>query len=140
MAVQAMAVLSLAVLFLPVFGPQLDHHFAERRPDHGHVYMGPVAPEHDHFFQDRTAHTHTHNGASAPGGEGAHGPESPQRIVYVASGDGIGQGPVDLTTRGVQQSLVSPGFDDDLLAPSLARSRTVPAPATVVPPWRPPRQ
>ena len=103
--------------------------------------MGPVAPEHDHFFQDRTAHTHTHNGASAQRMAKAHTDlESPQRIVYVASGDGIGQGPVDLTTRGVQQSLVSPGFDDDLLAPSLARSRTVPAPATVVPPWRPPRQ
>jgi hypothetical protein len=104
------------------------------------LFLGPAAPEHDHFFQDRTAHTHTHNGASDADGEAAQGPQSPQGIAYMASRVGKGQGPVDLTTRGVQQSLVSPGFDDDLLAPSLARSRTVPAPATVVPPWRPPRQ
>ena len=134
-----MAALSLVVLFLPVLGPQLDHHFAERRPDHGHLFLGPAAPEHDHFFQDRTAHTHTHNGASDADGEAAQRPQSPQGIVYMASGVGMGQGPVDLTTRGVQQSLVSPGYDDDPFAPSLARSLAIPASATVSPPWRPPR-
>ena len=42
MALQAMAAALIALLFLPAFGPRLDHHFAECRPDHAHVYLGEL--------------------------------------------------------------------------------------------------
>ncbi len=46
MAAQVLAVSLVFLLFLPFIGPQLDHHFAERRPDHVHVYLGDVLPDH----------------------------------------------------------------------------------------------
>ena len=41
--------LSIFVILLLVsagFGPVLDHHFAERQPDHTHTYLGPTTPNH----------------------------------------------------------------------------------------------
>ena len=51
MAAQSVAVLSIFLLLVPALGPQLDHHFAERRPDHSHVYLGAPSPEHSHPFE-----------------------------------------------------------------------------------------
>jgi hypothetical protein len=46
-----------AVLLLPAFGPLLDHHFAERMPNHQHLHESVV-------------HTHTHDQAHSHAGDG----------------------------------------------------------------------
>lgn len=46
-----MAALLLALALLaPIIGPNFDHHFAERFPGHGHVYLGPAPAAHVHVF------------------------------------------------------------------------------------------
>ena len=81
MAAQSVAVLSIFLLLAPALGPQLDHHFAERRPDHSHVYLGAPSPEHSHPFEEGGHHAHhKHPRQPQPGG-----------IVYLASDEGMGQ-------------------------------------------------
>jgi hypothetical protein len=51
-----LAMLVVVSLMSPVYGPLLDHHFAERLPGHGHVYPGGVSVYHAH--PDETPHHH----------------------------------------------------------------------------------
>ena len=138
-AVQVMAALSLAVLFLPAFGPQLDHHFAERRPDHAHVYLGGSVPEHSHFFEGRHVHYHP---VSARVAEwvSSHPNRPPiDNVVYLMSDDALGQAPVDLTSRAFQLSPVYAEMDAGPLAFGVVLTNTIPDSVSVVPPRRPPR-
>ncbi len=59
LALSALTLLAVAALLLPSLGPLLDHHFAERHPAHGHLYLGSPSPEHTHPFR----HSHTHHDA-----------------------------------------------------------------------------
>ena len=40
-------------------GPLLDHHYAERLPNHTHLYLGPGGPNHVHPFEVQD-HFHYH--------------------------------------------------------------------------------
>jgi hypothetical protein len=53
---------TLYAIILPILGPALDHHFAERLPFHEHIYRGAVVPEHAHLYQ--IPHEHTPDGKS----------------------------------------------------------------------------
>jgi hypothetical protein len=44
---------------LPIYGPAVDHHFAERIPGHAHVYLGEVLPDHTHPYEAEHDHAHT---------------------------------------------------------------------------------
>jgi hypothetical protein len=46
-------------LLLPVAGPIIDHHFAERLPGHGHVYMDGPELSHEHDLSSSHNHTAT---------------------------------------------------------------------------------
>ncbi len=95
MAAQSVAVLSIFLLLLPALGPQLDHHFAERRPDHSHVYLGAPSPEHSHPFEEGGHHAHhQHPQQPQPGG-----------IVYLASDEGMGQAFAGVASPLVEQSV-----------------------------------
>ncbi|MBM3948258.1 MAG: hypothetical protein FJ312_03270 [SAR202 cluster bacterium] len=50
-----------AVLLLPAFGPLLDHHFAERMPNHRHLND---AVAHTHGIE--RVHSHSHDGTQTP--------------------------------------------------------------------------
>ena len=95
MAVQSAAVLSIFLLLLPALGPQLDHHFAERRPDHSHVYLGAPSPEHSHPFEEGGHHAHhQHPLQPQPGG-----------IVYLSSDEGMGQAFAGVASSMVEESV-----------------------------------
>ena len=138
MAVQAMAAVSIVLLFFPSIGPQLDHHFAERRPDHTHVFLGYKVPEHTHFFEG--VHRHYHPGPSSEaikdGGPYNGTPE--QRIIYLTHEEGLGQGAADLVPRGAQSSSGFSGQFDNPFAFGLNRNASIPSSALTPPPWRPP--
>ena len=138
MAVQVMAAVSIALLFLPYIGPQLDHHFAERRPDHTHVFLGSEIPEHIHFFEGR--HRHYHPGPSPETNldNVPYDVTPEQRIIYLTSDEGLGQGAADPAPRGVQSSPGFPGQFDNPFAFGLDRNTSIPSPALTPPPWRPP--
>lgn len=138
MAVQVMAAVSIVLLFLPAIGPQLDHHFAERRPDHTHVFLGAEVPDHTHFFEGR--HRHYHPGPSSEtieSGSSYDGtPE--QRIIYLSPEEGLGQGVTDPAPRGVQSSPVFTGLFDNPFVCGLGRNPYIPSAALTPPPWKPP--
>ena len=52
-------------LVLSVFGPVLDHHYAERQPDHRHIYIGDVVSDHIHPYE--VPHTSFHIQGSGRG-------------------------------------------------------------------------
>ena len=55
-ATGSLVLLAAALLIFSALGPALDHHFAERHPDHSHMYLGTVGPDHSHPFE----HSHIH--------------------------------------------------------------------------------
>lgn len=54
-----LTVAALTALFLPLFGPVLDHHFAERQPDHAHMYLDGSEYEHLHTYETYGHHPPT---------------------------------------------------------------------------------
>ena len=101
MATQSLAtLLAVVALLMSALGPMLDHHFAERHPAHGHLYLGAVGPDHSHPFE----HSHVHYGemyAPAPGDES---------ILFFAPYDGSGHAHADLAVPAVAPS---PQYSDD---------------------------
>jgi hypothetical protein len=57
-------VLTIHALLLPLYGPLVDHHFAERLPYHSHLYL---AGHVDHVHLHDVPHSHEHTG-----NEGTH--------------------------------------------------------------------
>ena len=100
LATQSLALLAVAVLLISALGPMLDHHFAERHPAHGHIYMGAVGPEHSHPFED--SHIH-YDELYAPG-------PGDDNLVFFTHHDGSGHSSGDVAAPVV---LSYPRFEDD---------------------------
>ena len=100
LGVQSLALLAVAVLLLSSLGPMVDHHFAERYPAHGHLFLSAAGEEHSHPFE----HSHIHYDAMyapAPGDQG---------IVFFTPSDGMGHAHADVAAPAL---LPSPRFGDD---------------------------
>ena len=138
MAAQVMAAVSIALLFLPAIGPQLDHHFAERRPDHTHVFLGAEVPDHTHFFEGQHRHYHPSPSTETAQGGGPYDGTPAQRIVYLSPEEGLSQGVADQTQRGVQSSPGFPGLFDNPFVFGLDRNASIPSAVPPPPPWKPP--
>ena len=128
MATRSLALLAVVALLASAIGPMLDHHFAERHPAHGHLYLSAVDGEHTHPFE----HTHIHYDAMyapAPGDAG---------IVFFAPYDGMGHAHTDIATPIVT---ASPRFDadGDLLLRKGSDAVSVLRGITVAPLRQPPR-
>ena len=116
-----------AAVFLPTLGPLLDHHYAERLPNHTHLYFGPGGPSHVHPFEVQ-GHFHYHP-LEAP----ADG------IVYLASYDGSSPVMIDATVHAIQQSPPFVGPDEDAAAYGFSPDSLIPEDAILVAPKKPPR-
>ena len=81
-----------AAVFLPTLGPLLDHHYAERLPNHTHLYFGQADYDHVHPFEMQD-HFHYYPDEAPPDG-----------IVYLASYDGSSPVMIDATVHAIQQS------------------------------------
>ena len=100
MAARSLALLAVVTLLVSALGPMLDHHFAERHPAHGHLFLDAADGEHTHPFE----HSHVHYGAMyAP----APGDAS---ILFFAPYDGMGHAHADVATPA---ATASPRFDAD---------------------------
>ena len=93
-AIESLCLLLVFSLALLTLGPMLDHHFAERHPEHHHVYLGAATPDHSHSFE-RT-HSHDRNRMlwtkqQPPGDLPENG------VLVVASNDGTFPSVADLT-------------------------------------------
>ena len=137
MAFDLMAASLVGLLLLPFFGPMLDHHFAERRPDHAHVYLGAVVHDHVHPYEV-TTHLHRHTDGHASG-EGLSENVLPDGIVFLTSHDGTGTGFIELTAPTPRESAVFPDPEEYRIALRISISDTTPQDTVTSPPWKPPR-
>ena len=129
MAAQSMAVLSIFLLLAPALGPQLDHHFAERRPDHSHVYLGAPSPEHSHPFEEGGHHAHhKHPRQPQPGG-----------IVYLASDERMGQAFAGVASPVAEESVRFSAPDSGVFLWGRPWRTAAMCGAFVCPPDNPPR-
>ena len=112
-AVQATAgVLALAMM-APFFGPLLDHHFAERFPHHGHIYVTSGEPDHLHAYavphhHHDDGHSHVHAGGAEPGEAAAPA----GGILFFVSNDGVTQAPMSIVVPPVTHDLTPPVPED----------------------------
>ena len=116
-----------AAVFLPTLGPLLDHHYAERLPNHTHLYFGIGDPGHIHPFEVQ-GHSHYHPFEAPADG-----------IVYLASYDGNSPVMIDATVHAIQQSPPFVGPDDDAAAYGISPNSPIPEDAVLVVPKEPPR-
>ena len=126
--VRTLAFAAVLALMLPMAGPLLDHHFAERHPGHTHVYLGEVAPGHLHSYEALHSHNHHHHGGQA----------ETNGIVYFSPMEGITTGPADVAEPAQRQLVVFAGLNDNVLSPG-ARNEAAPAGNIISPLKRPPR-
>ena len=113
MAVQSTAGLLALALMAPFFGPVVDHHFAERFPHHGHIYVASAEPDHVHAYAIPHHHhddRHSHVDAAAPPAGDAEAPVP--GIVFVVSNDGMTQAPMRLVVPPVTHDLTPPVPED----------------------------
>jgi len=97
------ALLGTFFLLLPTIGPILDHHFVQREPNHYHIYLGTVVPEHTHPYQEH----HTHRPASLdPNGSVPDNPVGAPDILYLTSQDGLGLSVTPFSTPVVLLEMV----------------------------------
>lgn len=100
LATQSLALLAVVALLASAVGPMLDHHFAERHPAHGHLYLGAVSPGHSHPYEHSHIH-YTELYAPAPGDD---------VILFFAPYDGSGHAHADLAVPAAEPS---PQYTDD---------------------------
>lgn len=77
---------ALAALFLPLLGPVMDHHFAERQPGHAHMYLEGERRDHLHSYETDDHHIgrSTASGYDNAGQDGA--------VVILTDTHGLGSG------------------------------------------------
>ena len=114
--------MGLAVLMvaLPLLGPSIDHHFAERQPYHAHLAADAW---HEHNYQ--SLHRHLNDGVS----EG-------DPVLYSFEVSSAGPVIALLSDSELERRLM-PDADSELGVPALPKS--VLRSASVPPPQRPPR-
>ena len=115
-AVQATAGVLALALMAPFLGPVVDHHFAERFPHHGHIYVSSAEPDHVHAYaiphhhhDDGHSHVHGDAGDSEPG-------ELLADILFFVSNDGMTHGPMTLVVPPVTDNL-APAVPEDRGSP-----------------------
>ncbi len=95
-----LAVVATYALFLPLLGPLADHHFAERRPSHGHIYSGDMPAQHLHPYE--TTHVHDGTTGASIGLEVTGGSSS--GIIILPPND---EGTAGATGLGIQAALLA---------------------------------
>lgn len=145
MASQAVVGVLVLGLLLPFFGPLLDHHFAERFPHHGHIYVTSVGPDHLHAYaiphhHHAGGHSHVHGGLFPIASNVADGraPPLPDVLLFV-SNDGLTQAPMTLVVPPVGLNVPFP-LPEDRGSPFPPPGDVAPTgDVAVAPPDKPPR-
>jgi hypothetical protein len=130
----------LYALFMPFFGPILDHHFAERQHNHQHIYFGATGPDHVHFYDLLHLYSHTHNPPTTPQGNGTGSNASPNEVIYLTAEDGVGHSAPSLTIPALQVDFVFPDLGDHHFLLSPTGQDSIPPEIFIPPPKRPPRE
>jgi len=110
-------------LLTPVFGPAIDHHYADRSPAHAHVFVGDDTNVHDHALS-LASHDHS---AGETTGDG---------ISVTSTSASSSHGPLTLDGATLESTL--PNYDPLLVAMQVGEP-PVPDDNAIAPLDRPPR-
>lgn len=124
---------ALVALALPLFGPVLDHHFAERQPHHVHVYLGGPVPDHLHPYETSG---HLHHGHA--GNHAHHHPAQNDGILFLTDHEGIGHGLAAVVSSLGQDTPLFPG-PNAVVRSGISSDGPAPRDALVLLPKKPPR-
>ena len=124
---------ALVALALPLFGPVLDHHFAERQPHHVHVYLGGPVPDHVHPYETSGRRHNGHQHVHAP-----HDPGQNDGILFLTDHQGIGHGLAAVVSSLGQDASTVPG-PDAVIRLNITGDGPAPRDALVRLPKKPPR-
>ena len=85
----------LTTLLVPLLGPLVDHHFAERQPGHLHVYLTGIPTQHLHHHEA----SHSHDApVSDPSGIEAAGPVLENSVIFMPQdGEGLSVSSIGMT-------------------------------------------
>jgi hypothetical protein len=133
------ALVGVLVLLFPSIGPLADHHFAERGPNHEHIYLGEVVPDHVHSFQVRHTHDHAPATLEADSGEYSTADGGAEGIVYLTTEDGIGPSPGSVAIPSLLEEVFYPDPDDQDSPSGIIHGEGIPAGASIPPPDKPPQ-
>jgi hypothetical protein len=132
-------VLVLYALFLPFYGPLLEHHFAERQPDHEHLYLGRLVPDHVHPYQVPHSEFQSDEAESTGSQDFFKGGYDPDGIVFLTSFNGLGQGFAQLAVPCIRLSLDFPSLDETRSTLGIPAVYKVLQDAYIALPKKPPR-
>ena len=132
--------ITVGALFLPVFGPMLEHHFAERQLEHVHIYVGTAVADHVHPYETLHSHSpsHTHDKADDVFRDSSSKSAPSQDIVYLTSQEGSEQGFTPFSAPSLRGDVFFPDPPDDWFLSTLAHD-DLPLEAFIPPPEKPPR-
>lgn len=124
---------ALTALFLPLFGPLMDHHFAERQPGHAHIYLDGPAHKHLHSYETYDHHL-TRSTAGSYDDAGQFG-----AVVILTDTHGLGSGPAGAPAylRTMADLVLQHGGDTNRFA--FSGGSWFPTGAAVPTPKQPPR-
>ena len=88
--------------FSPVLGPVTDHHLAERKHDHAHIYFGTPDIDHLHPYVDHHDHRLIRWANDEQWGDAQAGTDVSIDVVFLAPLDGMGQNSLALLTPAMQ--------------------------------------
>ena len=137
-AVQLAGQLAVLALIFPLVGPAINRNFAERQPNHSHVYFGAPDPDHLHSYEKGRDNI----GGDASGAIAAataSGEERTDGVVFLSSYEGTGPGVMTFMAPFILVSdarLNSEDNDDVFGAPA---SEARPEDVISTPPTPPPR-
>ena len=136
LSMQALCLMGVLSLVLFSMGPMLDHHFAERHPEHNHIYLGSAIPDHTHSFES----SHNHSSSQMLGilMQPAEDIRS-DGIVVVSSQDGTNGGAADLTVPMSLHGVRMAGDDESGIPRLSADTYATLSSISISPPMRPPR-
>lgn len=122
-----LTMMALTALFLPLLGPFMDHHFAERQPLHTHIYPDGSAYGHLHSYETYNHHLLTSE-------DGYDEQEQIGAVVILTDSQGLGSGPTGTPAylRTAATLMLAHEGDSNRFAFSggsvFAKDATIPAP------------
>ena len=133
------AVAAVSLLLLSFLGPLLGHHYAERQPNHTHIYLGRVIPDHVHPYEVLHTHFHTQVADGDTSDYASLSDKIPNDIVYLASHNEVGEVFTQLPVPSIHLVLNVPDLEGDSFAFATTENNTLPQDAFIAPLKKPPR-
>lgn len=133
------SLIAIHALFQPLCCLILDHHFAERQPNHVHLYLRQVVPQHVHSYEIHHTHPRLPEADNARSQGSPESNPAPDGILCLTNNDGMTRGIVQLTVPFQHLSIGFPNPEDSSLTFGIPTAGAILQDAYLPLPKKPPR-